>query len=341
MVENKVRDPLLDAVKGILILCIVLEHNNLLTNNYDWIRPFCDAFAAGCFLIFTFTWPIKRLPLVQYLDKYFAYYWPYIILLTATTILNYIIFRHSSLNETLFDFFQALVVASPDTIKDSSGFMYLWFLPTLCFLYLIRYFTYGHTKISFLIAVIIWLSIGAINDDVLTSFPFSFHVIAFIFILGLIYQELHQKLINDNNYTKVFCLISFFLCSIASYFIGWELFLAGGIIPSWQDPLLLLYYSYFMLIAIPSIYHLLSFMPALINKVFIYLGKNSLLTYLIHPLIFIAFTKVFPIIEQPLFSFILTIIICLLTALFLEKMPYINSLIFPKKISNLIPSRKS
>lgn len=341
MLENKVRDPLLDAVKGILILCIILEHNHLLTNNYDWIRPFCDAFAAGCFLIFTFTWPIKRLPLVQYLNKHFAYYWPYIILLSVTAILNYIIFSNSSFNEALNKFLQALVIASPNAIKASSGFMYLWFLPTLCFLYLIRYFTYNYTKISFLIAAILWLNVGTIEDNLLTSFPFSLHVVCFIFFLGLLYQKLHKKLISDNIYIKIFCIISFFLCSITSYLIGWKLFLAGGIIPSWQEPLLLLYYSYFMLIAIPSIYHLLSFIPTFINRLFVYLGKNSLLIYLIHPLIFITFTQVFPVIDGPLTSFILTIIFCALLTLLLEKIPPLNRFIFPKKISSLIQNRKN
>jgi fucose 4-O-acetylase-like acetyltransferase len=340
MVKNKERDSILDAVKGILILCIVLEHNKLLTSNYDWIRPFSDAFAAGCFLIFTFAWPIKKLPMAQYLDKHLAYFWPYILFISATSMLNYIIFSNYPLNVSLFNFVKALTIASPEVIKTSSGFMYLWFLPTLCCIYFIRYFTANYSKVSFVIATMIWLNIGIIEDEILISFPFSLHVIGFIFFLGLIYQKIHPKLIIDNVYIKSFCIISFILCSIASYTIGWELFLAGGIIPSWQEPLLLIYYSYFMLIAIPGIYHLLTLIPTPISNIFVYLGKNSLLIYLIHSLIFIAFTQVFPIIDGPLVSFILTIILCLLLALVLEKMPSLNQFVFPKMISSLIQNRK-
>lgn len=339
MPEIKERDPLLDAVKGVLILFIVLEHNKLLTDIYDWIRPFCDAFAAGCFLIFTFAWPIKKLTLIQYLDKHFAYYWPYIIFIVATSTINYFLFSSFPLGVALSNFLNALILPSPEVIKISTGFMYLWFLPALCFIYLIRYFSYNYQKISFLIAAITWLGIGTIEDDILTKFPFSLHVIGFIFFLGMLYQRLHQRLISNNICIKAFCIISFTVCSISSYFIGWELFLAGGVIPSWKEPLLLAYYSFFMLIAIPSIYHILSFIPSFFNTFFVFLGKNSLLTYLIHPLIFIAFTQVIPVIKHPFISFVLTIFLCFLTAFLLEKLHFIKSLIFPKKISDLSKSR--
>jgi fucose 4-O-acetylase-like acetyltransferase len=339
MVNTKQRNPLLDAVKGVLILCIVLEHNRLLTNNYDWIRPFCDAFAAGCFLIFTFAWPTKRLPLTQYLDKNLAYLWPYIILISLTSVINFIIFSAVPLNDAFFNFIRALTTASPEVIKVSSGFMYLWFLPALCFIYVIRYFTEYYPKATTIVAAIVWLNIGIIEDSTLITFPFSLHVIGFIFFLGLIYQKLHPKLISSNIYIKSFCITSFITCSIASYFIGWELFLAAGIIPSWREPLLILFYSYFMLIAIPGIYHLLSFVPLGMNNFLIYLGKNSLIVYLIHPLIFIAFTQVFPIIDEPLTSFLLTIALCLLVTLTLEKISVLNQFFFPKKISFLIKNR--
>jgi len=333
------RDKYLDSAKGFLILCIVLQHNSLLTNVYDWIRPFCDAFAAGCFLLLTFTRPINNLPLKKFINKNFNHWWPFFIFLSGTSILNFIFYENNNLYLFFTNYLKALFFASPADIKVASGFMYLWFLPCLCSLYLIRLFAFKFEIIALIISFVTWLSVGLVDDDLLTKAPLSLHVVSFIFFIGICYQRIHKRLISHHWLPKYFCIISFILCSIISYIVGWELFLAGGIIPSIFEPALLFYYTFFMLIAIPGIYHISSLLPSFAVDSLSIVGKDSLIIYLIHPLVFVSITQVFKIINQPYISFFLTILLSLIFARLLHLAPSLFNFIFPKQIDMIFRKR--
>lgn len=339
--KNTSRDIYLDAVKGFLILCIILEHNSLLTTQYDWIRPFSDAFAAGCFLILTFVWPLKETSLANFIDKNFSYWWPFIGFISVTSILNFYLYNNSiQFNDAILNYFNAIFLASPHAIKVSSGFMYFWFLPCLCFLYLIRRTLNNIGNYAYLIALIAWLFVGELDDELLTKTPFSLHVIAFILPVGLCYNRLHKKLIQPTFLMRAFTIALFIACSISSYFIGWKLFLAGGIIPSIQQPALLLFYSVFMLIAIPGIYNSFCLLPMFITKFFAFMGKHSMKVYLFHPLVYISITQFIPIVHSPLLSFLYTIGFSLLIAFIMVKLPLIDKFVFPRTISALAFNRK-
>lgn len=339
MVKNKERDILLDAVKGVLILCIVLEHNHLLTTKYDWIRPFSDAFAAGCFLILTFAWPLKKIDLTAFIDKNFSYWWPFIGFVSVTSILNLLLYNNYQFYDAFLNYLNAIFFASPQAIKISSGFMYFWFLPCLCFLYLIRRALEKIGNYAYIAGLIPWLFIGELDDEILVKFPFSLHVIAFILLIGFFYSKLHRKLIQPSLLMKSFTIISFIACSVGSYVIGWELFLAGGKIPSIQQPELLLFYSVFMLLAIPGIYNIFTLMPKVVTLFFALLGEQSMKVYLFHPLVYISITQVIPIIYDPFLSFVLTIVLSLIISFTMVKLVPLDKFIFPRAISALAFNR--
>jgi hypothetical protein len=339
--NNKSRDIYLDAVKGFLILCIMLEHNHLLTAQYDWIRPFSDAFAAGCFLILTFAWPLKSSTFAQFINKNFSYWWPFLGFVTTLSVLNFYLYKNNQPIDAILNYLNALFLASPQAIKASSGFMYLWFLPCLCFLYLTRRVLNYIGHYAYGVALISWLFIGEINDEILTGTPFSLHVIAFILLIGFCYSKLHKKMIHPSFFMKVFTISSLILCSIVSYFIGWKLFLAGGIIPSIKQPILLLFYSFFMLTAIPGIYHLFSLMPKLITTFFGYMGLHSMKLYLFHPLVYIVITQIIPVIHNPTLSFLCTVGLSLLISFVMVKLALLDNVVFPKTLSDLAFKRKS
>lgn len=338
-VIEKKRDIYLDAVKGFLILCIILEHNTLLTSNQDWIRPYSDAFAAGCFLIFSFSWSLKEIPIKNFFDRYFSYWWTFIIFVTVTTILNYIMFPNVSISKALINYSEAIFFASPMDIKISSGFMYLWFLPCLSFLYLLRLVAFKVGNWAYIPSITAWLCIGLVDERDLVDFPFSLHVLAFIFFIGQIYSKIFPVLLQKKLYVRVPLIITFICFSIMSYFVGWELFLAGGNIPTITEPGLILFYSIFMLTAIPGIYHTAHFLPKIFVNVLAYLGNNSLMMYLFHPLVYILITQIVPIVTHPTLSFLATILICMLISYSMKKFVLINQIIFPSKLSALVIKR--
>ncbi len=331
--KTQKRDIILDAVKGFLILCIVLEHNTLLTSANAWIRPFADAFAAGCFLILTFIWPLKNLPLKTFFNKYFSYWIPFIVFTSVTAIANIILFATN--DSLLIPFLKAIFLASPFDLKQATGFMYLWFLPCLSILYLFRLIQQKLGIMFLVIPISSFFLLGTVDDRTLISSPFSLHVIGFIYILGVIYAKLHPYFMQLSSKLKALLAIIFIILLSFSPIIGWQLFLAGGIMPSWQQMPLLLYYAIVMLIAIPSIYFILSIMPNMVINVIALFGQHSLKVYLLHPIIFILITRIIPITHNGIVAFIATLIISLAIAFIITKIKWLNTLVFPSKISSL------
>ncbi|XPF93392.1 acyltransferase family protein [Colwellia sp. RE-S-Sl-9] len=332
----RMRDINLDAVKGLLILFIVIEHNSLLTDNYLWIRPFSDAFAAACFLTFTFIWPIKNtVSFTAYCDKHFSYWWPFFLFVTFTSILNLFFYNVNSIDFFSIQYLKALFISSPSDIKVASGFMYFWFIPCLCALYVLRFFEQKVGSYSFFITIPLWATIGLIDENILINIPFSLHVIAFIFFLGQLYSRLNGFLLLRNNKVKYIIVIIFLGFSIATPFVGWELFLAAGVIPSFKEPLLLLFYSIFILIAIPGLYHLTYMLPKFLVKFFSYLGGISLTIYLIHPILYILMTQILKLINHPELSFLITISGCLIIGYTIEQTSTFKKVLFPKTLSSL------
>lgn len=332
----KARDITLDATKGFLILCIVLEHNSLLVAQYDWIRPFCDAFAAGCFLLLSFLWPIKENRIKPFLDKYLSYLIPFFFIVLLTSIANFLLFKQSfNFSENSVLILKALLLASPFDLKQSTGFMYIWFLPCLCCIYLIRYLQMKMEKTALLSAIVAFCTIGFLPDEMLMKLPFSLHVIAIIYLLGIIYPKVHYFILGSKKGTKLFIIFLFLVGIVVSIKLGWQFFLAGGIIPSIAEPHLLFFYGGFMLIAIPSLYLIIEQVPLFVQKIMSLLGNHSLKIYLFHPIVFVALTQALAVTRSGYLSLVLTVVISLLLSLLVEKIKFIDFFVFPKKLSDL------
>ena len=331
------RDLKLDAVKGVLILCIILEHNSLLTLEYSWIRPFSDAFAAGAFLILSFLRPIKTTTFIAFLDKYLSHWVPFTLFTLCLAILHFIFFGSENF---LVNLFKAVFLASPQDIKASTGFMYIWFLPCLVVLYIIRLLQQKIGNIIIALALFSFLLVGEVDDSVLVATPYSLHVIAFIYILGEIYRHLHSPLTESSKYIKLASVVLFLVLCLGTVKVGWCLFLAGGIIPSWKEPYLLSYYGVMLTIAIPCIYNIFSFLPDIIVKFFAGLGEKSLLLYLLHPIVFFVCFRLVNIDINPWVSFVVTIVISVFLTICMKKIPILYNLVFPSHISRLIRGEK-
>ncbi len=327
------RDHVADATKGFLILCIVLEHNSLLTIQYDWIRPYTDAFAAGCFLLLSFLRPIKKLPVHQFVANYYRYYIPFIFFVLITSIANAVLFKNSNPGTFISDLSKAIFIASPSDLKNATGFSYLWFLPCLCFLYLFRLI---HEKVgsSFIaLPIVTLLFVGFIDEETLAKVPFSIHAIGFLYCLGLILSKLHKPIITSKSWIKTLVILVFFFLSYLSIVIGWKLFLAAGRIPSIEQPELILFYASLMIITIPSLYIIFAFLPGFITRSFSVIGKYSLKIYLIHPLVYFLITSVLKLTDSPAASFVYTIIITLGASVILSKINFVEMALFPKTLN--------
>lgn len=330
--NNNRRVQRLDAVKGILELLIVLEHNLLITSVEPALRPIVNSFCVGCFMLLTFTRDVKDTNFLSYIDKYYRYFIPYFFFLSVATILNFFIFNNLSLTEHTQSYGIALFWQSTTFIKEASGFAFFWFLPCLCFIYLLRYI---HMRIGwpFLILMAVCnMFIGLLNEDVLAQFPFGAHVAFFLYFVGCVYQKIHQKFTQDDKYGLcAFCI--FALLIVINPLIPPGLLMFAGIMPTVLDLTQYAYYITILLFSYPGILYLTRVIPKKLTDALAFCGRYSIWIYLSHQMFYIMLVNFLKVSENGPLIFVITVILSCITSVIIDKTPLFKALLLPRSIS--------
>src|SRR6185437_7754319 len=121
----------IDPLKGMLILIIVLDHSDeahaFLPGTF---RPL--TFHVLGFLLLPFLVRGTSLSVGFLRDRLTRYWVPYAFTITLAAILFSLLHRRSDgAARIAFDYVAALLVGSAPLVKQSSGFVAYWFLPTL------------------------------------------------------------------------------------------------------------------------------------------------------------------------------------------------------------------
>lgn len=197
--DNPSRDPAhgltsrqIDAIKGFLILLIVVGHSDLLVGTFDRVYTAIYYFHVTAFFLLPFLFhprPPTRSFLadraVRYLVPYAAFY-----LAAGTIFYIYDLAGHTSVLAWMRDWILGLVVASPVTQVRASGILIYYFLPALWVMVALRaaYFTSGRSARLIWIAVAVGahLLVGAAPQWIKDYIPFSLPLVLYLFLLGLI-----------------------------------------------------------------------------------------------------------------------------------------------------------
>ena len=332
-IKNSFRDIREDAVKGILILLIVLEHNHKLTDQFPSIHPLADSFVVGAFLLLIFGRPVSSLPFISYINKHFRYIVPFLIIGFFLSSANWVIHRPEPLSQFFQTLFMCLSVQSVFFIKKSTGFMLYWFLPCLCFLHLLRYMQKTIGKPFLFLMLILHLIIGVFDEDVLIQLPLSCHPAIFLFFIGWIYGEAKDKILSY-QYTKYISSLIFFSLIYINHKIPYALFLAPGVIPNITKVHLLAYYDMLMISSIFGLYSIFIFLPDFALTFFSYIGRNSFWIFIYHQPVFIFITEIIKF-EIPGFqSYLLTLTISCMLSYISNHFTTIRDILFPKTVSS-------
>lgn len=321
-----------DAVKGILELLIVLEHNLLITSVEPNLRPIVNSFCVGCFMLLTFTREVKNINAAAYFDKYYRYLVPYFFFLTAATILNYFIFNELPLSEHIESYGIALFWQSTTYIKEASGFAFFWFIPCLCFMYFLRFL---HLRIGtpFLIFMALCnLFIGTLHEDILAQFPFGAHVAFFLYFIGCVYQHIHKKFTQDDKFGFIAFVIFTGLILLNPY-IPPSLLMFAGIMPSIFEISQYTYYFAILLFSYPGILYLTRIIPKKVTDALAFCGRYSIWIYLSHQMFYILLVEFLRVSENGPLIFIITMVLSCLTSIIIDKTPIFKALILPKTLS--------
>jgi hypothetical protein len=329
----------LDAVKGILELLIVLEHNLLITSVEPALRPIVNSFCVGCFMLLTFTREVKDTNFLAYVNKYYRYLIPYFFFLSAATVLNFIIFNDLSFSEHSQSYAMALLWQSTDYIKEASGFAFFWFIPCLCLMYLLRFL---HMRIGWPFLVLMALSnmfIGLLHEDTLAQFPFGAHVALFLYFIGCVYHHIHKRFTQDDKYGLLaFCIFSALI--LINPWIPPGLLMFAGIIPTIFDTPQYLYYFTILLFSYPGILYFTRLIPRKITDALAFCGRYSIWIYLSHQMFYILLVDFLQVSQNGLLVFTITIIMSCLTSIIIDKTPFFKAMLLPRSVSQFFANIK-
>lgn len=275
----------INAMKGLLILLVVMDHNDLLrTLVPNLFRPL--TFHVIGFLALPFFTPSKMVSITFLRDRLVRYLVPFLWVLTCATVLYSTLFRSDGFGTVVLDWFSAAMIGSAPLVKSSTGFYYLWFLPTLLGLVAILaiYQSIGAAwrVVIIAIATLCHLAISVVPAAFLEYLPFGIPIVLWMFPIGLI---LKWAIENKRVYRLRYLVLVTFVASYGYLAMrGQNLEVMTLNLKSLSDPLLFVLQDVSAVTGVIVSIWCASLLGNLrfVNEV----GKYSLMVYLIHPLIF-------------------------------------------------------
>lgn len=339
----------LDALKGLLIIIVVMDHNDLLRLLApDVFRPL--TFHVLGFLVLPFLLPAKPIEPHFFRDRLIRYLVPFWWVLTFAAALYAVAFRNDNeLGSIVIDWLAAAAIGSAPLVKTASGFYYLWFLPCLAglvmLLTLFQSLDLRWRYISGTVMVLCHASITAFPAVFLTYVPFGLLIVVWVFPLGLL---LRWVVTNTTALRLRYLILAVFLGSY-SYLMAIRLNLEIMVLDlrSASEPLL------FLLQDVNAVSGVLVaiWLATKLNKLGILnlCGKHSLMIYLLHPLIFFLGYKLaggsnlhlksYALMAAGVGSVVLTISIALALAIAIARIPIARVWLTPKDWKSWGPVR--
>ncbi len=341
---SKISQPTLDttfltqkesfALKGIFIIFIIIGHNiflSLMTEKIQF-QSYLYCFHIQCFFLLPFLYPLQGLTIERLVNHFIRNYIPLLFFTSIGLILNLAIHTHAI---TWKDSWK-LLFGNSIAFQNITGFQILWFLPSFCIFSIIKEFVSLSIRfyciLMLIILLIIWIAKNCLNITfsnsiliILNPFIESFKYILMGMLLRLLVIKIKYSVLHP---------ITFIFCSIL-YFINYYYI----IIPKYhwhycnliESSLRCVMPILFFLI----VYHYRSIISS--YKVLYYLGKNSLIVYLVHQLpifaLYFIYNK-YMIGLFPMFclSIIGSILFLYFSILFFDKYPIVKEFIFPKSL---------
>lgn len=144
------------GIKGLLIFLIILGHNSFFSSETRIGMVYLYTFHIQAFFMLPFLYPHKELSFVRFRDYAVRLYYPFIIIFLFLSLINYfgcslgIVPENVSLGtmettDKWKEFILTLITGNGYSIDYFSGFQFLWFLPVMFSMTLIKDLYYGNS----------------------------------------------------------------------------------------------------------------------------------------------------------------------------------------------------
>ncbi len=270
----------IDAAKGFLILSVIIGHLRSLSGVNHEIFQFVYNYHVVGFLILPFLYPIKTVNKTQIMTWLARYYVPFTAFFLLYSVLSITIL---GTNFNPLTFIKGYFIATPEMIDRATGSSILWFLPHIFLVMLVVSLVFKKVRIPLMALLIVSFilhgMIGFLPRETAFEIPFTASNLFYLFFLGVITRLLVMILKETGfRYGWVFFVL-FIGLQIASLTTQKVLGYTGIWIPSFLDtPKLLL----IDLLIVNGMLFMLYFKPLGRIKPLIWMGKHSLIIFLIH-----------------------------------------------------------
>lgn len=299
------------AVKGVLMLLIMLGHNHLLAPIDGQLFNYLYNFHVFGFFILPFLYNKKLSLDINIVFNNFVKIWvPYIVFFLFCYLIYHIVILKDKID--IIEILYGIVSANERTIKHISGFYFLWFLPAYYSMSLFMILFAKTNKYSYFLILFFGLilnyNFSFTHDHLFSTIPFALIQGFYYFTFGFLTKLLLDKIPNI-QYLGAF---TFLIISTLFWF------------SSIKEMRYIFPISGFLFIY--SFSNLLSKIPVLLE-----IGKLSFPIYLIHVIIYNILEKFLP--KDILFGyidFLLTLAISMFIAYWIVNIDLIRKLVFPK-----------
>lgn len=294
MAESAGRDTALDAIKGILILLIVLGHNVILIQAAPWLRLFLYNWHVYAFFLVAMVLPIRSASLADLRDRAVRYYVPFAIFLTIACILSAAASGLDAPVERGTAWLKALLIGSAYWAEQASGAQLFWFLPALLGFTLLR-FGWHRARgagvpelILCLGALAAFLTMGLLPAAAVHWTPLGLPIALYILGPSLLFVWLWPHVGPSGNRVMVLTALGLLIAAAVAnglaFSLGTSLILAQLKVYSVREPVALLVHAAIPILNCLAIVAVLRLLPRLgVLEAF---GRHSLLIYLSHQLIY-------------------------------------------------------
>jgi fucose 4-O-acetylase-like acetyltransferase len=312
-----------DAIKGILILLIILGHNHYLAPKREPLFNFLYLFHVICFFILPFFYnKLKELSFNNIRDIIVRCYIPYFFFFILCTF----IYVLTSYDNEIFDFgkvcssLYAFFNGSEVLLKENAGFNFVWFLPAFCSFSILK-ICFDHSNKTVKLIIVLVSCVLVFYKEFTKDYLFPY--IPFAIVQGF--------------YFFAFGFVTWFLVNKIPYikYVGAVVFIVFSFIFSFEgetEHIKVLFFIFptiaFMLLL--SLKKLIVYIPFLQQ-----LGRLIFPVYLVHVIIYNVLEKILSYsILNAVITYVLTILLSVVAALFMTKISFIQKLVLPKGYSD-------
>lgn len=337
----------INKIKFVLITLVVLDHNKLFRLFWPDVFEPLTFHVVGFFLLaFSFDRHLLSYQFIK--DRVARYLVPFWWFLFFATVGSSLISNNLSITSVALNYISSALVGSAELLKLTSGLYMLWFLPCLFGLTCaIAFFDSIENKfyksIICLVAGIMHFASPFLTGSWIAWIPAGLPIISFIFIIGLVWREIIRLPLLD-----YFGLIAV-VVSIISFgiLVNKKIHIEIGTFEI-SELKNLFYFLLHDLNLISSSIAIIWLSKNIKNTKWIeYIGKNSMLIYLIHPFIYFFVNKKIYLLEDLKTNYLHFISACAVTAFVIIlscllsfivcKYPLVSSLLVPKTWASWLP----